>query len=804
MPAIGGALINAGDDQYNFHGTDVRSCDRVDAIIDLGGYERQSLCNTVSRLYVDETATGNNDGTSWVGAFTDLQAALNCADAGDAIWVAEGTYYPSQDYRFNYSLNIELVDRDHTFYIKPAVSLYGGFAGTETALDQRDLSQYRSVLSGDIGNPNDDSDNCYHVVTSIAESTVDQNGVTIDGFTITGGNANGQSEFLYFRTRDQGGALFLVWGFNTVRNCEIYDNKSNGNGAGLCLISSGDNLVTKNGFHDNISLGTGGGYFSSSNLDGSNSNTLTDNVFYNNTASQGGGAALFDGGVHTVHNNTFYANQSSTGGGGCLLDNLSQSSVSALTNNIFGTIQKMAVPPQSGADYVDGTSAASISYCLVQPNNPHLSNSGMITANPLFLNTNNPSVPDGVLGTADDGLGLLASSPASNAGTNNTYMGYLAPLSCSASSTLPTDAGLYTSTYSVTDDNDWRHFCTQNGELLLSINAAGVTMDMADNAISLNISNPTAEYFTSGTGFISNPDGAVVFNRTWDAQPDVQPDGEVAVRYYFTAAEYQAVNTALSNQSQTPLTSPAQLWMYKHSASPHADIADISTATVLTNAAVASTSNWSLGNKGIDYYAEYDVSSFSGGGGGGTSGGASVLPVELLYFNAKAQAKEVLLNWRTANEQNNRGFTVERSTDGRHFEAIGWVSGYGTSQEEQAYAFVDKHPVQGINYYRLQQEDYDGTSTSTEIVRVNMSDQNSFTLSPNPIADGQTVKITLSEAMSQTQVSVYNLLGHKVLQVDLSDGQQQATFSTAELAKGVYLVVAKNGSQSMVERLIVE
>jgi len=71
-----------------------------------------------SVIYVDIDATGNNDGTSWSNAFTDLQDALDKAFDGDEIWVAEGTYKPT-----------DTDDSNVSFELGEGVTLYGGFDG---------------------------------------------------------------------------------------------------------------------------------------------------------------------------------------------------------------------------------------------------------------------------------------------------------------------------------------------------------------------------------------------------------------------------------------------------------------------------------------------------------------------------------------------------------------------------------------------------------------------------------------------------------------------------------------------------
>tara|TARA_R110002126_G_scaffold72364_1_gene180878 strand:+ start:35496 stop:39446 length:3951 start_codon:yes stop_codon:yes gene_type:complete len=144
-------------------------------------------------IYVDVNASGNNDGSSWANAYTNLHDAIDEAGSGtQTIWVAKGTYKPTTLLTAN---NTDV--RRVTFLINNPVKIYGGFLGNEMSLDARDSKLNATILSGDLNG--DDSaiitdvettrqDNAYHVV-SIKGNFAD--GGFIDGFTITGGNSNG-------------------------------------------------------------------------------------------------------------------------------------------------------------------------------------------------------------------------------------------------------------------------------------------------------------------------------------------------------------------------------------------------------------------------------------------------------------------------------------------------------------------------------------------------------------------------------------------------------------------------------------
>jgi C1A family cysteine protease len=155
-------------------------------------------CEDSDVIFVDAAATGGGDGSSWGDACGDLQGALRLARAGSRVWVAGGVYVPG-------------ACRSDSFRIGEMVAVYGGFAGDETSLDERDLADHASVLSGDIGRAGDPGDNSYHVVVMAASSI-------LDGFVVRGGNADGPG-------RDAvGGGVQCAASSVSIRNCRIIMN----------------------------------------------------------------------------------------------------------------------------------------------------------------------------------------------------------------------------------------------------------------------------------------------------------------------------------------------------------------------------------------------------------------------------------------------------------------------------------------------------------------------------------------------------------------------------------------------------
>ncbi|MBW8000906.1 MAG: hypothetical protein FVQ80_02665 [Planctomycetes bacterium] len=177
------------------------------------------LCFGVD-IKVDADATGGNDGTSWSDAYTQLQSAFAAAGSGDKILVAAGTYKP--DYDVNSSTHTG--DRMATFQLINGVSVKGGYAGfSEPIPSCRDIKLYETILTGDIGIADSNSDNSYHVVTG---SGTDANAV-LDGFTITQGYADEAVN------DGRGGGMYNFSGSPTVKNCTFVENYASAMGGGM-------------------------------------------------------------------------------------------------------------------------------------------------------------------------------------------------------------------------------------------------------------------------------------------------------------------------------------------------------------------------------------------------------------------------------------------------------------------------------------------------------------------------------------------------------------------------------------------
>ncbi len=373
-------------------------------------------------LYVKQGGTG--DCSSWTNA-CDLQTALGKAGSGDQVWVEAGTYKPSTQ---------GLTDpRTATFTMRDGVAIYGGFAGDETDLGQRNWSSNVTILSGDIGTAGDASDNAYNVVT--VPYTVSSSGV-LDGFTISGGNANGGTS-----DQDRGGGIQVLGGSPTLANLTVTDNQasfcgggvqSNGGAPTLTNVRIVGNTATNYG-GGMYSLGSSGGgtvvlrnvIFSGNSAAetwggglyaGQGTMALTNVAFSGNSANDAGGMAWDTSGSVTLTNVTFSGNQDAGWSPALLVYDGTATMVNSI---VWDNTAPSSVPQVGTGTATNGNGTINISYSDVQGG--CTSGAGItcgsvnVNSNPLFVT----AVPASPMPNTGGDLRLSAGSPAINLGDNS-------------------------------------------------------------------------------------------------------------------------------------------------------------------------------------------------------------------------------------------------------------------------------------------------------------------------------------------------------------------------------------------------
>ena len=271
-----------------------------------------------SVYYAASSAVGSGDCLSWENACT-LQTALGNSLSGDEIWVLAGVHKPTT----------VITDRAATFNMLDGVGIYGGFAGWESAREERDWEVNLTILSGDIDS-NDLTDpagvvtstanitgtNSFHVVTGDGVGAT----AVLDGFIINAGYANGT----YFNNCGDvcGGGLYNFQGHPTLNNLTFIGNHADNNGGGL--YNNGNSIGSSPTISDTTFINNdstyGGGMASEFN-----SNPVLTNVSFSGNRAVNFGGAMFNQIASPILINTSFTNNQSQAGGG--MYNLSSSAI---------------------------------------------------------------------------------------------------------------------------------------------------------------------------------------------------------------------------------------------------------------------------------------------------------------------------------------------------------------------------------------------------------------------------------------------------------------------------------------------
>lgn len=465
LSAAGGTIATAGTvatytPPAGFAGTDSFSFLANDGTADSA---LATVTVTVGdRLHVKLDAVGTGDGRSWADAFTDLQTALAAARPGDSIWIAAGTHRPSAT-----------GDRDAAFVLPPACRLYGGFAGTETALSQAAPATNVTTLSGDIGLPGDPSDNSRRIVLGSdgchleglvlrdALGDVDHSDAMGAAFRLSSGSCTiARCSFLANRSVScfGGPTVAIAGGDAVISDCSFLDNGSTADGdfAGALYAADGHLSLQRCSFARNASAWEGGDLraWRLRGLD------ATDCAFSGSRSEYGGSweVTLAFGATARVANCAFVGHDATAGGAVHLAGEIDMfghptaDTTALFTNCVFAS----STAVDGGAELKLGCNAtlrnctfygrgAGSSVSLVSLEHPFMqvavengvfancptvlfdgeaaptlshslvpgghAGTGNLDGQALFADEADPDGPDGVLGTRDDGLRLLVRSP---------------------------------------------------------------------------------------------------------------------------------------------------------------------------------------------------------------------------------------------------------------------------------------------------------------------------------------------------------------------------------------------------------
>jgi len=268
-----------------------------------------------SRLYVAADATGSGAGSSWSNAFNSLDSAFVNYQNGDTIWVKVGTYKP--------------VGGTNADFQPPNGSIiYGGFAGTESSLEDR-VQGSMSNLDGDIGTNGYANDNCRRVLYF----TNNTSEIIMDGFRIR----NGYAYTIGGSITVGGAGARISQGRVKFENCEFSDNYTYMRGGAMAIYGSSSRVKLINcTFKNNLantssSSAMGGAIFCNAGI-----LTIQGCDFRSNTARRGGAISGFQPTIN-IDRSKFSGNEATANYGGAI-DNGSESSLSVYNSLFVGNV----------------------------------------------------------------------------------------------------------------------------------------------------------------------------------------------------------------------------------------------------------------------------------------------------------------------------------------------------------------------------------------------------------------------------------------------------------------------------------
>lgn len=184
----------------------------------------------------------------------------------------------------------------------------------------------------------------------------------------------------------------------------------------------------------------------------------------------------------------------------------------------------------------------------------------------------------------------------------------------------------------------------------------------------------------------------------------------------------------------------------------------------------------------------------------GTGVRLTPLPISIKDFSGRFVPKTgVEINLTTAQEVNNDKIILERAIDANQFTTIETVDGQGNSSSETNYTFIDENPNNGNNYYRIKQIDYDGTSTYSDVISVNVPAKYENRLELFKISNN---RYKLKSVKNTVDVEVFNINGQKIMnKIGLRENDE---IDLQELNAGMYIIRLNDNFKSMSHKVTIE
>jgi hypothetical protein len=304
---------------------------------------------------------------------------------------------------------------------------------------------------------------------------------------------------------------------------------------------------------------------------------------------------------------------------------------------------------------------------------------------------------------------------------------------------------------------------------------------------------PTAPYVQAGASHWW------MMNKFWNVFPNVQPTTPVGVRFFYSDADYAALNSTITAGGGTALTlhSDMEFLKFTKSATTHytnaqVDPASGHSAILKPTVSKLAWTNTDAVQTGINQ-AQFNINSFSGGGGGSTGQAALVLPIGIEYFTGRKQAAVNVLDWKVTSSSAST-LTLERSTDRVNYKSIN-VQTASIDRMLNPFTYTDAAPAAGVNYYRLKITNADGESKYSNVVALINKDKGFelISMAPNPVQHSTVLSLSSVKA-GKMELSVSDVTGKVVMKQSVSviAGNNPITLNFATLAAGTYQITAIN------------
>lgn len=294
-----------------------------------------------------------------------------------------------------------------------------------------------------------------------------------------------------------------------------------------------------------------------------------------------------------------------------------------------------------------------------------------------------------------------------------------------------------------TNTNYWVPITGEDGNIVAEIKANG------------NILGTVTTSFYTNTGTVrENATKRLYANRNITITPQTQPTSAVSIRLYLTAAEFNALKTAINSSGYSSgVNTPGNISIYKNSDACGSSMTN--TTTIITPQFAEAF--------GSNYVLQGDITSFSTFYFANPN--SVTLPLQLLTFNGSLQENQsAVLDWTTTNEINTSHFVVERSIDGSSFNNIGTVNTTGDRDVQTKYSFTDLNAgvlPASVVYYRLKIVDNDGKYSYSRVISITLNKNIDVRVYPNPVKEVLSIRMSGLET-NAVMVEIADLTGRVI------------------------------------------